>query len=80
MEWESFVQNAVQNARKIPGITRLAENVWLVDLMQSVDGFAVLAGFAQRHRIPYGILSFAEPPQWLPASYNPRALSSRFDE
>jgi hypothetical protein len=69
--WHLFCENALIQSKDIPGVVRLASNVWMLDLTQSVDGLALLCGKARLLNITFGLLPFAEAPQWLPTGYSP---------
>jgi hypothetical protein len=50
---------------------RLADNVWLLDLSKSVEPLGWLTSMAQVSNVPYGLLPFAEKPEWLPNDCKP---------
>ena len=76
-DWRPFVQNVDAYLKKLKGVARLAENIWLLDLTASASPLGILIHEAELLRIPYGLLSFDEAPQWLPASYNPTPIQDR---
>lgn len=74
--WRPFLEN-VSSIEQYEGVVRLAENVWLLDLMKSIKAFGLLAHQAESQKVSYGLLAFADAPQWLPASYNPKTTPDR---
>lgn len=55
---------------------RLSENVWLVNFQNSPSALSWLVTSAEKHGIPFGILSFDEEPQWLPAGFDPKTIQA----
>jgi hypothetical protein len=76
-DWKPFLENVDARLRTRKGFVRLAENVWLLDLTVSAAPLGLLVYQAETLEIPYGLLPFAEAPQWLPASYNPTTIQDR---
>ena len=56
---------------------RLAENVWLVDLGQSLPALGHLIALADARGISAGILPLEHEPQWLPADFDPTPIPGR---
>jgi hypothetical protein len=75
--WRPFLENVDVKLERTAGIARLAENVSLLDLTESVEALGLLIYQAGVLGIRYGILPFADPPQWLPASFCPKTILAR---
>jgi hypothetical protein len=73
-DWHTFSGMINMKLPQTKGIMRLAENVWLLDLTVSIDGFGLLVHQAKVGKIRYGILPFDEEPRWLPDGYNPKPI------
>jgi len=71
-EWDSFAARVKNKIKDTETFSRLAENVWLVDMTKSPGVLGYLISLAQECRLEYGILPFEREPQWLPASFGPK--------
>src|SRR6266571_3083250 len=63
----------LRDIRPMPGtdVLRLAENVWLLNLQQSVAPLGWLVARCEQHRVTYRMLPLGGEPQWLPADSDP---------
>jgi hypothetical protein len=75
--WGAFATAVDDLLQQTAGVSRIAENVWLLDLTISTHGLGTLIFQAGKLGIPYGLLPFADAPQWLPAGYNPTPIPVR---
>ena len=57
-DWATFLMKAKVGLRTYPGVSRLAENVWLVNLQETPAPLAYLVSAADGLGVPYGILPF----------------------
>jgi hypothetical protein len=69
-DWDNFTSRVNNKVKETEAFSRLAENVWLVDVTKSPGVLAYLISFAQECRLRYGILPFERAPQWLPADFD----------
>jgi len=69
--WDLFVVNAQRGTKPGPGVQRLGENVWLLNVQASARALGYLVHYAEEQKISYGILPFHDAPKWLPASFDP---------
>jgi hypothetical protein len=53
------------------GVSRLGENVWLVNFIQNPAALARLVSCSSEHEFEYRILQLDAEPQWLPAGFDP---------
>jgi hypothetical protein len=53
------------------GVSRLGENVWLVNFIQNPAALTRLVSYSGEHEFEYGILQLDAEPQWLPAGFDP---------
>ena len=70
--WDDFLRKIDQKLETNRSFVRLAENVWLLDVKQSAAALGWLIGFSETAGVAYGILPFAQAPEWLPASFDPK--------
>jgi hypothetical protein len=77
--WQAFTADVDQMGRSSPdpldqqtGVSRLAENVWLVNFQQNPAALARLVSVATQFGLTYGILQLDALPQWLPAGFDPK--------
>jgi hypothetical protein len=85
-QWLDFVSdvNALRNTKpqyldKQPGVARLAENVWQVNIKENPGAFARLLYFASQRQLRYGILQLDAAPQWLPGDFDPNSTTDHND-
>ncbi len=78
--WREFLMKSTVELRIYPGVSRLAENVWLVNLQENPAPFAYLVSAADALGVPYGILPFEHAPQWLPAGFDPKTIWVQSEE
>lgn len=76
-DWSDFLAYADSKLKNEKGVRRLAENVWLLDLTQSVASLGWLVSLAEQRGIAYGTIPFADAPQWLPAGFDPNTIQDR---
>jgi hypothetical protein len=76
--WNNFLSSINE---KLPrplgnqqGVSRLAENVWLLNFRQNPAAFARLVDTAARYKLPCEILQLGDPPQWLPVEFDPKPI------
>jgi hypothetical protein len=72
-DWVGF-SRAISTVRGNPGLSRLAENVWLVNFQQAPSAFARIVAACDHHKFYYGILPLEHVPQWLPAGFDPKTI------
>jgi hypothetical protein len=75
--WNAFLadvhklgQHQPDPLHKQRGVSRLGENVWLVNFIQNPAALARLVSCSSEHEFPYGILQLDAEPQWLPAGFD----------
>ncbi len=73
-DWAAFLEHADRDLDQAKGVVRLAENVWLLNMRETVEPFGQLVYLAQREGIPYGLLPFEHAPEWLPADFDPNTI------
>ena len=78
--WREFLMKAKVGLRTHPGVSRLAENVWLVNLQENPAPLAYFVSAADALGVPYGILPFEHAPQWLPVDFDPNTIRVRSDK
>jgi hypothetical protein len=61
--------------RRQQGVSRLGENVWLVNFIQNPAALVRLVSCSSEHELPYGILQLDAQPQWLPAGFDPSTMA-----
>ncbi len=78
-DWADFLARAqakltpTEDEQRYAGsFVRLAENVWLLDVAKSAEPLGWLTSQAQVVGVPYGLLTFDNEPQWLPADFQPQ--------
>lgn len=76
-DWADFLRRAKVELRTYPNVSRLAENVWLVNMQENPAPFGHLVSAADALGVSYGILPFEHAPQWLPADFDPRTIRVR---
>jgi hypothetical protein len=54
------------------GVSRLGENVWLVNLQENPGALGRILRSAENFQFAYGILPLDAGPQWLPAGFDPK--------
>jgi hypothetical protein len=64
-EWEDFSSHANARVLKQPGVTRLGENVWFLEMNQSAAAFTALCATADRFGIAFSFLPLPTEVQWL---------------
>ncbi len=77
LDWTAFLEGVDGKLKQAKGVVRLAENVWLLNLQESVEPLGVLIYFAQSKGIAYGVLALERAPQWLPGGFDPSSLHIR---
>jgi hypothetical protein len=75
--WTGFLGAITLKFRAEENAKRISENVWLVNFQKSPFALSWLVTSAERHGIPFGILSFDDEPQWLPAGFDPNTIQVR---
>jgi hypothetical protein len=70
-DWSGFLGAAATKLKPAKGVVRLAENVWLLNLQESIAPLGWLVSLADRAGFAYGILPFQDAPEWLPAGTDP---------
>ena len=73
-DWAEFLEHADRQLAQARGVARLAENVWLLNLRETVEPFGHLVYLEQRGGISYGLLPFEHAPEWLPADFDPNTI------
>jgi hypothetical protein len=76
-DWEAFLGTVSTKLKQAKGVLRLAENVWLVNLQESVAPLGWIVSLAESKGFSYGILPFQAEPQWLPAGFDPNTIQAR---
>lgn len=76
-DWGDFLASVDAKLKKEKGVQRLAENIWLLDVTQSVASLGWLISYAEARGIAYGILPFDDAPRWLPAGFDPNTIRDR---
>jgi hypothetical protein len=71
-DWDEFLRFVDGKTAKDKNVARLAENVWLLNIHDGTAALGWLIGGAEQRAIEYGILPFAQAPEWLPAGFDPR--------
>jgi hypothetical protein len=71
-DWANFLDHADRKTATDKGVVRLGENVWLLNVRESPAALGWLIGSAEQHGIQYGILPFAQAPEWIPARFDPK--------
>jgi hypothetical protein len=78
-KWRDFMADvdrlryaSPDHLEKQKGVSRLAENVWLVNFVENPAALSRLVSAAVEHQVAYGILQFDAEPRWLPAGYSPK--------
>jgi hypothetical protein len=70
-QWKAFEGYIEGKLAPLPGIERLAENVWLLDLTASMASLGYLVTGAEGHAIAYRTLPFDAAPVFLPGGQSP---------
>ena len=73
-DWSEFLVHVDRQLAQAKGVGRLAENVWLLNMRESVEPFGQLVYLAERAGISYGLLPFEHEPEWLPADFDPNTI------
>lgn len=76
-EWAQFQMQLDPRLRQAEGVAQLAENVWLLNLVQATAPLARLLAAAQQTGVSYGLLPFEREPQWLPADFDPKTTQAQ---
>lgn len=76
-DWSTFLTRAKVGLRTYPNVSRLAENVWLVNLQENPAPLAYFVSAADALGVPYGILPFERAPEWLPVGFDPNTILGR---
>jgi hypothetical protein len=71
LDWSRFSQGLEEKITQGKDALRLAENVWLLNLENSVSALGWLISLAEQNSLSYGILPFEKEPVWLPAGFYP---------
>jgi len=79
-DWANFLHKAKVGLRKFPNVSRLAENVWMVNLQENPAPLAHLVSAADALGVAYGILPFQHAPEWLPVDFDPKTIRVRSEE
>jgi hypothetical protein len=77
--WPNFLDDVASKQMQGKGVLRLAENVWLLDLQESLAPLGLLVASAEKRGLTYALLPFADAPRWLPASSDPSTILDRND-
>lgn len=72
--WETFLGRVAAKTKDAKSMKRLAENVWLVNLIESPGPLGYLISFAHETKVAYGLLPFEREPQWLPSGFDPKPI------
>ena len=75
--WRNFLTKAKVGIRKFPNVSRLSENVWLVNLQENPASLAYLVSAADAVGVSYGILPFQDEPEWLPSGLIPTPFRAK---
>jgi hypothetical protein len=78
--WGEFLRKAKVTLRTYPNVSRLSENVWLVNLQENPAPLAYLVSAADAIGVAYGILPFQDKPEWLPAGFDPNTIQGQSEE
>ncbi len=78
--WSEFLMKSKVELRTFQNVSRLAENVWLVNLKENPAPLAYLVSAADALGVPYGILPFEHAPEWLPVGFDPKTMRGRSEE
>jgi hypothetical protein len=70
--WHDFLSNVERFRKNEENVKQLSTNVWLANFHKSPNSLCALVAYADRHKINYGILQFADEPRWLPAGFDPK--------
>lgn len=73
-DWQDFLTKAKVGLRTYPGVSRLAENVWIVNFQESPAPLAWFVCAADALGVPYGILPLERAPEWLPVGLDPKTI------
>jgi hypothetical protein len=74
MKWGDFLLQAKVGVQTFPNVSRLAENVWLVNFQESPVPLSLLVCAADAQGVLYGILPFEDVPEWLPVGFDPKTI------
>jgi len=77
IRWSNFLGYVDVKLKNPKNYIRLAENVWLLHLKQSVAELGWLTVYAEQQAIKYGIVSFENAPEWLPGGFDPNTIQGR---
>lgn len=70
-----FLTRAQNKLEQAEGVARLATNVWLLNLQESVAAMGWLVSLAEDQKLVYSLLLFERAPEWLPRNRVPMASS-----
>jgi hypothetical protein len=73
-KWRGFSDYASNKLELYTNVERLAENVWLVNLLVDPAPLGFLVAGAEEHQVAYRLLPFDVEPQWLPAAMGPKTI------
>jgi hypothetical protein len=73
-DWQEFAANADTKVGKDRDVSRLAENVWLVNFHASPAALGWLTTLCEQRGMTYGILQLEDAPQWLPLGFDPKTI------
>ena len=79
-DWKNFVEEVVLKLQTSKGAIRLSENVWMVDLQQSVTDLGWLVSSAAKTGVSHGLLAFERAPEWLPVGFGPTPILVRNED
>jgi hypothetical protein len=79
-KWRDFLVKAKVELRISPSASRLAENVWMVNLQENPAPLGHLVSPADVLGVPYGILPFEHAPEWLPGEFDPSTILVQSEE
>ena len=76
-DWLKLLEFAESKIQKDKSVVRLAQNVWLLNLQESVAPLGWLVAFAEQYGVPHGILPFEHAPEWLPGGFDPASTQDQ---
>jgi len=79
-KWQNFLERAKAELRTYPGVSRLPENVWIVEFQENPAPLSYLVSAADALKVHYGILPFEHELQWLPVGFDPKTILGRSEE
>jgi hypothetical protein len=76
-KWENFLMYVDVKLKRLEGPLRLAENIWLLNVQETVEPLGWLIAFSAENTISYGLLPFEHAPEWLPDGFDPKTIQAR---